>query len=365
MIKCSNCGRVSKDPTTERCPYCDAATATLVDMKVAGSDDQTDEQTTEVSVAAPGPPPVVLPEGMRFCLILTSGEAAQEEGRHLVFTEEEQIIGRAETVDVYIALPSLSRQHAAFWLEGGVPRIRDLGSLAGTLVNGVRITSPASLRKGDRVSLGESVHLLTTLEEGPVPRRGDLTVEKTVDAVLEDEPDDEPGAAGRRPHLAVLAELCAALPTVADEAELLDTVLEHLERAIPATRFLALMGESVDELTAVAERRGGGGPEPAGPPSKGILRRVMYSLSSRPFVTCDAQGEDGFKRRRSIMVSDIHAVICAGLTDGQTCIGLLYADGPEVGEIGADDEHFLFIVSRLTHDRIVACRQAGGVTRPD
>ena len=357
LIKCDSCGEVSKDPTTERCPHCDSATATLVDMRV---DYPGEEQHTEVAV----PALATLADGLRFCLTLTHGETSKEQARLFDFREEEQIIGRSETVDVYIALPSLSRQHASFWLKDGTPHIRDLGSLTGTLVNNVRITEPTALSEGDRISLGDSVHLMTTIEEGAVPRRGDLTVEKSLSSVMRVVAEDERHEGVHRPHLELIADLCTKTSVIADEAAFLSTTLEILSNAIPATRFLALMGASVDELTVVAERRRDGASEPMSPPSRGILRRVMYSLSGSPFVTCDAQGEEYLKQRRSVMVSNIRSVICASLTDGSTCIGMLYADGQVVDtEISIDDENFLFIVAQLTHDRIMARRNAASLAQ--
>jgi pSer/pThr/pTyr-binding forkhead associated (FHA) protein len=352
MLKCSICGEISKDPTTERCQHCHAATATLVDMRV---DHESDDQQTEVAVPVPAP----VTEGQRFCLTLTHDESPQEQARLVPFRRDEQIIGRSETIDVYIALPSLSRRHASIWLKDGTPYIRDLGSLSGTLVNNVRITEPTALSAGDRVSLGDSVHMMTTLEEGAIQEREDLTIEKRLGSLLLNPAEDEPPEGRISPHLEIIASLCTKMTAAADEAELLSTVLEHLSVAIPATRFLALLGESVDELTVVAERHKAGASGPKSPPSKGILRRVMYSLSGRPFVTSHAQDEGRFKQRHSVMISDIQAVVCAGLTDGTTCIGMLYADGQvDDRELSGDDENLLFIVSQLTFNRIMVRRHA-------
>ena len=59
------------------------------------------------------------------------------------------------------------------------------------------------------------------------------------------------------------------------------------------------------------------------------------------------------------MISDIQAVVCAGLTDGTTCIGMLYADGQvDDKELSSDDENFLLIVSQLTFNRIMVRRNA-------
>jgi hypothetical protein len=63
-------------------------------------------------------------------------------------------IGRNTDNDLRIDSPHLSGHHAILLREGGFLTIADLGSHAGTHVNGVRITEPTFLRHGDRIGLG-------------------------------------------------------------------------------------------------------------------------------------------------------------------------------------------------------------------
>ncbi|MCB9766540.1 MAG: FHA domain-containing protein, partial [Alphaproteobacteria bacterium] len=70
-----------------------------------------------------------------------------DEGRELV-------VGRDPACDLVLDAPTLSPRHAALRRVEGLWRIRDLGSRAGTWVNGEPIRGEHTLRPGDRVELG-------------------------------------------------------------------------------------------------------------------------------------------------------------------------------------------------------------------
>ena len=56
--------------------------------------------------------------------------------------------------------PAASRKHAQLWRDGEHWYLRDLGSLNGTRVNGVRVIEATEVRAGDRVSLGGASYRL-------------------------------------------------------------------------------------------------------------------------------------------------------------------------------------------------------------
>jgi hypothetical protein len=59
--------------------------------------------------------------------------------------------------DVRLDSARVSRQHATISLGGGVPWLRDTGSVNGTYLNGVRVTRPQQVRDGDHVVFGDVV----------------------------------------------------------------------------------------------------------------------------------------------------------------------------------------------------------------
>ena len=64
------------------------------------------------------------------------------------------IVGRADSCDIAINDPGVSRSHALLWREGGEAWVVDLGSANGTEVNGVSSNPPLLLSSGSIVAFG-------------------------------------------------------------------------------------------------------------------------------------------------------------------------------------------------------------------
>ena len=65
-------------------------------------------------------------------------------------------LGRATDCTVPIRDRYLSRRHAEIVFDVNSWLVRDLGSVNGTMLNGIRIDGSAPLRPGDRITLGDS-----------------------------------------------------------------------------------------------------------------------------------------------------------------------------------------------------------------
>ncbi len=64
------------------------------------------------------------------------------------------LVGRVDECDIQTANRTVSRRHCEFVYEGGVIRLRDLGSTSGTYVNGSKITSTV-IERGDSIACGQ------------------------------------------------------------------------------------------------------------------------------------------------------------------------------------------------------------------
>lgn len=73
--------------------------------------------------------------------------------------ERELILGRFPECDVSVLHSSVSRRHAALYPVNSHIELRDLGSKNYTFINGARITSPAPISYGDRISFGPECSL--------------------------------------------------------------------------------------------------------------------------------------------------------------------------------------------------------------
>ncbi len=85
-------------------------------------------------------------------------ESGFRAGRQLLLTRPEITIGRAESCDLGLfGDAAVEKLHAKIVREGDRWLLLDLGSVSGTLLNGVRITGSAVLHTGDRIQVGGSV----------------------------------------------------------------------------------------------------------------------------------------------------------------------------------------------------------------
>jgi len=110
--------------------------------------------------------------------------------------KDRTVIGRSREVDVLLADPAVSREHAVICREGGRFVLEDLGSANGTKLNGAAVER-ATLSEGDLIQIGDSVIIFTFEELAAEPER----------AVTFD-----PAAPPADPALAGVRDLQAAIP---------------------------------------------------------------------------------------------------------------------------------------------------------
>lgn len=78
-------------------------------------------------------------------------------GKELELTRGYMTLGRSHSNDLVLSEPTVSRVHASVTVEqDGRVSVQDLGSSAGTTVNGRPATGPVILRSGDVVSFGRA-----------------------------------------------------------------------------------------------------------------------------------------------------------------------------------------------------------------
>jgi pSer/pThr/pTyr-binding forkhead associated (FHA) protein len=82
------------------------------------------------------------------------------EAEKRTFSQNEVIIGREETCDVFIPDPVISSRHARLVYRNTHWWIEDLMSTNGTYLNDERVESPAILINGDELRIGKSILLI-------------------------------------------------------------------------------------------------------------------------------------------------------------------------------------------------------------
>lgn len=99
-------------------------------------------------------------------LIVTTGP--QRHQRYTLHGEQTRL-GRGNDADIRLTAASVSRQHLQITRRGAETLVQDLGSSNGTLLNGVPLTRPATVRSGDTLRLGD-VQLEYVDSRAPAPR---------------------------------------------------------------------------------------------------------------------------------------------------------------------------------------------------
>lgn len=79
--------------------------------------------------------------------------------RTFPLTKQMTVLGRQVDCDLRLSLPSVSRHHCRFVLDGDLVRLEDLGSSNGTIVNGRR-EEVIVLNAGDRIQVGPATMVL-------------------------------------------------------------------------------------------------------------------------------------------------------------------------------------------------------------
>ncbi len=136
-----------------------AATASVYHRPAAADGDAVmstrgskDEQTLRLGIRAEVLTPREGLERNRARLIAVVGDNVG----HAFSLEESCVIGRGD-VAIRISSDDVSRRHAEVFREGGQHFVRDLGSMNGTLVNGVAIEGRTALAEGDKVQVGTTI----------------------------------------------------------------------------------------------------------------------------------------------------------------------------------------------------------------
>ena len=269
-------------------------------------------------------------------LVVHSGPLAQTV---VPLEQEETTIGRGVTNLVCIADPILSRQHCVITREDNQFLIRDLGSLHGTVVNGIPVTQHY-LQDGDQVSLGSSVFsfFLHESESQQKPSRaefeesaeveGSQTLLREADAVyLKADSHTTNFAQGSRVarDLNTLLLISKNISKLRDHDSLAWELLGMIFDVVPADRgALLYFGEDSEQIAWSAawdRRRGPGVPVRV---SKTVVSRVAREKSGLLMTNVSTNTE--LKKSASFTDLPVHSLLCAPIAISGHVAGVIYLD---------------------------------------
>jgi serine phosphatase RsbU (regulator of sigma subunit) len=218
-----------------------------------------------------------------------------------VLREDRVVLGRAHDCDLILPDVLLSRRHAEVVRGPGGWALRDLGSLNGTRLNGLRIEREEPLCDGDEIGMSDWVLVFHATEAPSDPallaagaRLRDVTDLATRSGL-------EAGALAHQSRiLGVLTRAAAAVVATPTAEALLDALLGHLLDAVPARRGVVATFEGDPPAAALAAARALEGPPPVAV-DPAVAERLLRSQGA--YLAPRVLAEDG----------SVRSVLCAPL----------------------------------------------------
>jgi serine phosphatase RsbU (regulator of sigma subunit) len=290
--------------------------------------------------------------------------AIQSPGREtaiMPLTGQRLSVGRSSAADLCFPEDAgLSRQHFAFESEGDGWTVEDLGSKNGTYVNDIPLKGRLLLKPGDRITAGR-VAIVYSPEAG-VPPQSVVVFEgggesapstSTLIASLEGSRRSIVFEGGRpQPSAPMQALLRAGLELAENRplADLFPVILDLAVQAVNAQRGVLMTLEG-GELVPRAHKGEGFRISTA------VRDRVLQDRSS--MLVRDAQLDDAFKGRMSIVEQKVRTMMAVPLQTKERIIGLIYVDSPFVlREFTKDDLSLLTVMANVAAARIENARLA-------
>ncbi len=280
-------------------------------------------------------------------------------------------LGRSSAADLcYADDAGLSRHHLAIELKNGEWAVRDLGSKNGTLLNGIRITEPAALKLGDRITAGHLILLYdhtndnatraVVFVESEIGKTGASTVITDFENVIHGNQDADAVAGSAHVNALIRAgnELAGERPL----PELFNLILELSISAVSAERGVLM---TIEDGNLVVRANQGDGFRI----SKVVRDRVIDEHVS--VLVRNTELDDAFRERRSIVEQNIRTLMAVPLQTREQIIGLIYVDSPSlIREFTKEDLSLLTVMAnvaaiRIEHSRLAEIEQARKVLEHD
>jgi serine phosphatase RsbU (regulator of sigma subunit) len=278
-------------------------------------------------------------------------------------TGERLAVGRSSAAELCFPEDAgLSRQHFAFETQGDDWTVQDLGSKNGTFVNNLPLKAKYILKPGDRITAGHLVIVYAPNSE--LPEQGVVvfdgsdstspstsTVVTSLEGALSNQTMAYPhgGAKSSAPMQALIKagqELSANRPL----SEMFPVILDLAIQAVNAQRGVLLL---LENETLVPKAHKGEGFRI----STAVRDKVMDEKAS--ILVRDAQLDDAFKGRMSIVEQKVHTMMAVPLQTQYRILGLVYLDSPFIlREFTKDDLSLLTVMANIAAIRIENVRLA-------
>lgn len=236
-------------------------------------------------------------------------------------------IGRSSRNAIHIPDGTISKDHAEVTLRAGQYYVRDLGSRNGTRVNGREAAEPTLMEAGDQVEIGHVLLLVTGEEARPRLKLNEQSVLGTTLRLKAEGILDQRVKTGKDQSglVHILADAGQLLVMPRPLKETCDELLQFVEKAVPASRYIVLLdqGPDTEPLQIAARTRGGRADRPLAL-SRSIMRTVLTECTS--VLTRDTAADPRFQAQHSIVAQSVVSAMAVPLFDNEKVLGLIYVD---------------------------------------
>ncbi len=273
-------------------------------------------------------------------------------------------MGRSSKNAIHLPDGTVSKEHAEVERRGGRYYVRDLGSRNGTRVNGVEAREPLEIKSGDRLEVGHVALRVTDQDPGQVVQFSDGTILSSslrmrADQILQRR--SQGTASDQMVHLLADAGRLLVLPRPLKET--CEELLQFVERAVPASRYVILLQQQVgsEPVQIAARTRAGRANQPLGL-SRSIMQTVLDECTS--VLTGDAALDPRFRGQQSIVAQAVHSAMAVPLFDNQKVLGLIYVDSQDLAVTFREDQLELLTLLanmaavKITNARLLEAEQA-------
>jgi sigma-B regulation protein RsbU (phosphoserine phosphatase) len=232
-------------------------------------------------------------------LVVTPADGPTE---YFALGAERATLGRASECDLILPDVVLSRRHAELVRSSRGWSLRDLGSLNGTRLNGVRVAGEQRLHDGDVIAMSDWKLVFREGDAPPAAPHPDAGARLRDITDLATRSDVDLSALARQSRvLGVLTRAAASLVSLPSAPALLDALLGHLLDAVPAHRGLVVLFEKAGPKPLAARALSGSPPAALDP---AVAERIQRSQTG--FLAPRVTGADG----------SVCSMLCAPLWSG-------------------------------------------------
>lgn len=252
--------------------------------------------------------------------------------RSFNLVDGDNVVGR-QGEQIQISDGTISRRHAMLTTREGRWFIEDLGAANGTYLNGVKVTKPIALTRGDQIRLGSTLLVFADTGQAEMPgldvdEEGNIvdaaimaTIPSNEDSVIMPSPEAGVQAIG---NLRILYELINDVGSVFDIDLLLRQTLDKVFDVLKADRGYVLLLNEAGNLVPKASRVGGEVGNQEIPISRTIIDHVLANKVG--VLSSNAMGDKRFTSGKSVHDFGIRSAVCVPIPGREKILGVIHVD---------------------------------------